>query len=376
MTAAGTRGFEEFRHQQYTPLLRWLAARGASFPDAEDAAQMAFTEVWRRWAALASPGGYLHRVAANELVRLWKARLWHDTALHGSACEASRQAPGDFPGRLQAAVVRQHLLALPPRQREAMAGCYDGYRDGELAAALDASLATIRSNRRHARAALRPFINADRPDLPGRVLRQAYAEMRGGNLSPAGSRPVISQSWTRSARLRVDPAHGALTDPLSPDELAFRRGTSLLAAACPAACTRLARSAAATGLMVVVVDAQGWVLWRAGDRNALRRADHDGHSDGACLAEHTVGTSGVSVALAASHPVLVRGPEHYMDALHDLTCAAAPIHHPRDGRLLGALNLTAPWHAAHPAMLKLIDETARQIERHIGQHHGNHLHDL
>jgi transcriptional regulator of acetoin/glycerol metabolism len=125
------------------------------------------------------------------------------------------------------------------------------------------------------------------------------------------------------------------------------------------------RNADSTGLLMVATDADGWVLWQAGDREVLRRAEDDGHGEGACLAEHSVGTNGISLTLATNHPVVVCGPEHYCPDQHDLVCAGAPIHHPGDGRLIGALCLSAPWPAAHVDMLKFIDETARHVQRQI-----------
>jgi transcriptional regulator of acetoin/glycerol metabolism len=158
-------------------------------------------------------------------------------------------------------------------------------------------------------------------DPRGLVLRRAYAEMRDGNPSPPGSRPVINQSWARSAMRQPSPEHGLVVVPLLLEELALRRHMSLLAGIGPDVC---AGQASKTGLLMVVTDADGRVLWRAGDRKDLDRGDRDGHGVGACLTEHTFDTSGVSLALAAGHPVVVCGPEHYCPAQHDLVCAGAP----------------------------------------------------
>jgi transcriptional regulator of acetoin/glycerol metabolism len=220
---------------------------------------------------------------------------------------------------------------------------------------------TVRSNRRHARASLRGFAAALDQDPRGLALSRAYAEMRAGNPEPAGARPIIRQSWARSAQYLVTPERGPRLAPLSADELALRRGLSPLRT-CHAIWER---QASATGLMISATDAGGRVLWRAGDRDDLRRGDHDGHGDGACLAEHAAGTCGVSVALAASCPVVVCGAEHYCPAQHDLVCAGAPVRHPRDGRLLGVLCISAPWPAAHSDMLKIIDQAARQVQQQI-----------
>jgi DNA-directed RNA polymerase specialized sigma24 family protein len=363
VNVAGTSdgGFEAFCREQYAALAGWLTARGADPADAADAAQEAFTQVWRHWPQVANRRGYLYRVAEHELGKVWHARR-REAARSLVGGLASREVPGGVPARLQAVIVRQHLLALPGRQREVLAGCYDGYQDAELAVALGMPAATIRSHRRHARASLRRLAEVLEQDPRGLMLRRAYADMRDGDPCPAGARPVIARSWTRSAQQLADPGCGPALPPLTGEELALRRSASPLAGICPAVCASLA---SATGLLTVVSDAEGRVLWRAGDRKDLRRGEDDGHGDGACLAEHAVGTCGVSLALAASHPVVVCGAEHYCPEQHDLVCAGAPVRDPRDGQLLGAVCLSAPWPGAHPDMLKLIDQTARRIQRQL-----------
>lgn len=200
-------------------------ARGASSPDAEDVAQTAFTQVWRHWQALRHPGAYLYRVAANELRKLRKDQGEPRTITGGTGGPADQPASADIPYGLQASMVRQYLLTLPPRQREALAGTYDGFPDRELAWALSTPVTTVHSNRGHARPSLRSYVIPAGPYPGVRVLHQAYAEMRGGNFSQAGSRLVISQSWARSAKYQIDADHGTLADHLDADELAFRRRT-------------------------------------------------------------------------------------------------------------------------------------------------------
>jgi DNA-directed RNA polymerase specialized sigma24 family protein len=358
---AGEGEFEAFARQQYAALMGWLTARGAGPADAEDSAQAAFTELWLRWPRVQHRRAYLYRVAGNELGRLWKTRT-REAGPRWVGGVVGNEAAGGIPDRLQADMVREFLLALPARQRAVLAGCCDGYLDTELAAALEMPAATVRSHRRHARVGLRDFAAMLEKDPRGLVLRRAYAEMRGGDPAPPGSRPVINRSWARSAMRLPSPDDGPAVAPLSLEELAARRRMSPLAGIGPDVC---ARQAGKTGLLMVVTDADGRVLWRAGDHRVLGRGDRDGHGDGACLAEHTVGTSGVSLALAAGHPVVVCGPEHYSPAQHDLVCAGAPIRHPADGQLLGAVSISAPWPAAHPDMLKLIDETARHMQRRV-----------
>ena len=362
MNAAGLRDqeFETFYRQQSAVLTRWLTARGADPDDAADAAQEALMQVWLHWPHITSHRSYLYRIAGHQMARIWHARR-QDARLPADARPATAQADG-LPARLEAGLVCQRLLTLPARQRAVVAGYYDGYRDAELAPVLGTAAATIRSDRRHARAGLRALMALLEQDPHGLMLRRAYADMRDGDPYPPGARLLIARSWSRSAQHLADHGHGPALPPLTDQELTQRRAASPLASVSPDACSALASR---TGLLTVITDADGRVLWRAGDRKVLLRGEKDGHGDGACLAEHAVGTSGVSLALAAGHPVVVSGPEHYCPAQHDLVCAGAPLRHPADGRLLGTICISAPWRAAHPDMLKLIDQTATRIRQQL-----------
>jgi DNA-directed RNA polymerase specialized sigma24 family protein len=362
VSAAGLRdqAFEAFYRQQSAALTRWLIARGADPADAADAAQDALTQVWLHWPRVTSHQSYLYRVAGHEMARIWHARR-QGTRLPAGIWQATPD-PGGLPARLEAALVRQRLLTLPARQRTVLAGYYDGYRDAELAPMIGMAAATIRSDRRHARAGLRALAALLEQDPHGLMLRRAYADMRDGDPCPPGARPLIARSWSRSAQHLPDPGRGPALPPLTDQELTRRRAASPLTGVAPAACSALASR---TGLLTVITDPDGRVLWRAGDHKVLQRGENDGHGDGACLAEHAVGTSGVSLALAAGHPVVVSGPEHYSPAQHDLVCAGAPLRHPADGRLLGTICISAPWRAAHPDMLRLIDHTAAQIRQQL-----------
>jgi hypothetical protein len=193
--------------------------------------------------------------------------------------------------RLQTDVAREELLALPPEKRSVLVGRADGYRDAELAGLLGMPTATIHSNRRHARQHLRDLAEAQERDPGGLRLRRAYEEMRGGNQSPAGARPVIAASWARSAQLLPASERGPRVAPLSHSELASQRSSSALGHGHPV----WEQQAGATGLMIVVADTDGRVLWRTGQRTDLRRGQQDGHGDGACSAEHSVGTSSISL---------------------------------------------------------------------------------
>jgi RNA polymerase sigma factor (sigma-70 family) len=260
---AGDTAFETFYRAEINALTGWLTKQLADPADAADVTQIAFTQLWRHWRQVDKPHSYLYQVARHELARIWSNR--RDTRRLLASGSAAGQTADAIPARLQVLTVRDRLLALPGRQRAVVAGYYDGYRAPELTAALDMPATTIRSNHRHAREHLDKLGAVLEQDPRGLMLRRAYADMRDGDPRPPGSRPVIAESWARSAARLADPSHGPTVPPLTGEDLAVRRTATPLAGIAPAACADLAGS---TGLLTVVTDAEGWVLWRSGLTNA------------------------------------------------------------------------------------------------------------
>lgn len=77
------------------------------------------------------------------------------------------------------------------------------------------------------------------------------------------------------------------------------------------------------------------------------------------------GTNAPGTALAADHAVQIFAAEHYNRQVQRWSCAAAPLHDPRTGRLLGAVDLTGGDHVASPHSLALVQATARAAESHL-----------
>jgi hypothetical protein len=71
------------------------------------------------------------------------------------------------------------------------------------------------------------------------------------------------------------------------------------------------------------------------------------------------------VATAVDHAVQIFAAEHYSSLVQPWTCAAAPIHDPRTGVLLGAVDITGGDHLASPQSLALVQATARAAEAHL-----------
>jgi transcriptional regulator of acetoin/glycerol metabolism len=79
------------------------------------------------------------------------------------------------------------------------------------------------------------------------------------------------------------------------------------------------------------------------------------------FAESHVGTSSV-IALLKGTPVLVRGPEHFSQVFHSLTCAGAPIVHPVTRRIVGTLDLTCRLADTSPVLLAWVMELVEEVQ--------------
>ncbi|GHB06900.1 transcriptional regulator [Streptomyces termitum] len=202
-----------------------------------------------------------------------------------------------------------------------------------------------------------------------RLLRRVREETLAGRRPPIAPRPEIDASWRRMARLGLDPDRGTSTVLLRRDELERRRRATLLADVMQTLSAGLAGIADASLQIMVVTDEHGRVLWREGHPAVMRRAQLICLEEGAAWTEQSTGTNAVGTALATHRAVQVHSAEHYVEALRDWTCAAAPVHDPRDGRLLGIVDVSGPASTFHPSMLALVGSVARLAEAELRERH-------
>lgn len=120
-----------------------------------------------------------------------------------------------------------------------------------------------------------------------------------------------------------------------------------------------------TGLVMIVTDAEGRILWRDGNHATMSSADMVRLTDGFQWAECSVGTNGIGTALAARTPVSVFSEEHLVKALHVWSCSGAPIIDPDTGDALGCVDVSGTSPALHPATVALVGAAARLAESHL-----------
>ncbi|MGW7574530.1 GAF domain-containing protein [Streptomyces sp. NPDC054765] len=204
-------------------------------------------------------------------------------------------------------------------------------------------------------------------------LATVHETVLAGEMAPGASsgapRAVIGESWRRVLSSGVDPDRDRPQSPLSVAELEHRRQVSRLATVLPVLNEGLLSAADAAQQIMVVTDAEGRVLWREGSAPVRRMADRLGFDKGADWAEDVVGTNAIGTALVAGRPVLVHSAEHFVRSHHQWTCAAAPLHDPRDGRLLGTVDISGPAPSFHPTTLSLVSAVARLAEGELRTRH-------
>ncbi|WP_267242198.1 GAF domain-containing protein [Streptomyces sp. PR69] len=182
-------------------------------------------------------------------------------------------------------------------------------------------------------------------------------------------RADISASWERMLRCGVDPDRDRRAGLLPLEEIERRRLASPLRDVLPVLREGLVATAEAAQHIMVVADAEGRLLWREGSAAVLRKGDAHGFVLGADWTESVVGTNGVGTALVSRRPVQVHSAEHFVSTHHTWTCAGAPITDPRDGRLLGVVDVSGPLSSMHPGTLSLVTSVARLAEAELRVRH-------
>ena len=209
-----------------------------------------------------------------------------------------------------------------------------------------------------------------------RLLRKVHEASLSGRPAPVRMRAVIEDSWQRMRRFGIDPDDAPPPRVTRLDELQTYRSSSPIAEVLPLIRRSLVSVADEADHIMLVTDAAGQILWRDGSHRMRSAGDRVGLVEGAFWNEGSTGTNAIGTALVVGRPVQVYSAEHFVRQLHTLTCACAPIHDPRDGRLLGAIDVTGPVNTIHPSTLALVHAVAQLAEAHLQSIHHTHLERL
>ena len=145
-------------------IMRYLIQCGASWHDADDAAQRALTALYEQWDAVRNSRAWLRKVAFREFIRAAGANGF-STGDHDRLGVPVDSA--DIEALLEQDAVLSVIRQLPPLQRQVFALYFDQLSTSEIADMLQITAAAVRQNLARARARLK--------ELPGLTQRGSTA---------------------------------------------------------------------------------------------------------------------------------------------------------------------------------------------------------
>jgi hypothetical protein len=204
------------------------------------------------------------------------------------------------------------------------------------------------------------------PARRAREVRRAWERFQGGDRRDSVREP-IADSWRRSHAAGVDPTpNGAAPLVADDDEAAARWEVHPLTTVAPMIRESLIGIADDAAHLMVISDADGTLLWLEGAPSVrLAAANSMNFAVGALWSESGAGTNAIGTALAADHAVQVFAAEHFNEVVQAWTCAAAPIHDPETGKLIGVVDLTSRMSTVHPHSFAVAVATAGAVEAHL-----------
>lgn len=193
-------------------------------------------------------------------------------------------------------------------------------------------------------------------------LSRLHDAVLSGSSGAEQPRSLIEQSWQRSLAAHVDPDAHRPPVVFDNSDIEQRRAAHQLADCVPVLRQTLLSVADEAMHVMIVTDAHGHILWREGSVPVQRLADEVGLTTGTRWAEESIGTNAMGTTLAVDRPVQVHSAEHLVRTYHDWTCAAAPIHDPATGAVIGAVDLSGPLRTIHPSTVALVSAAAKLAE--------------
>ncbi|MGW5523609.1 GAF domain-containing protein [Gordonia sp. NPDC003950] len=201
-------------------------------------------------------------------------------------------------------------------------------------------------------------------------IRRAYEDFLSGITPPTDAvRSVVRESWSRSRDRGIDPV-----DPLPEDddsatmtmaEFSRYRQDHPITSVRPLVQNLMLDDIADSGVVVALTDQVGRLLWVEGSTEARDRAATINFVEGSVWSEDVVGTNAPGLALAVDKGVQVIGPEHFSDAVQDYSCAAAPVHDPLTGHVIGVIDVTGGREVAAPFALAAVRSVVAAVEREL-----------
>jgi transcriptional regulator of acetoin/glycerol metabolism/DNA-binding CsgD family transcriptional regulator len=198
------------------------------------------------------------------------------------------------------------------------------------------------------------------PDSSALALREVverFDEAAGKDDAP---RDEIRASWQRCVLLGLHPERFVVpynADLDTAGRLSWAAGPVI---------DHVADDLTGTPMGLLLTDHRGQVLVRKSGGHAVGdHLDDIQLAPGFVYSEEIVGTNAIGTAIRQRGVSVVRGPEHFADALIGMACTAVCVSDPVTGHLLGVVDLTCDAGDMSPLMLPLAKRVAWEIEQRL-----------
>lgn len=163
-------------------------------------------------------------------------------------------------------------------------------------------------------------------------------------LDPSKVDKVIIDSWKLSKKYKVNPNEGVGNRFLTTSEFQKRfKDNETMISLTKRSMDRFSMLFKNIDFILVLTDAEGYILWQSGNEALKEIARDIGFWEGNQWTESKVGTNAIGVALRTKEANIIHGYEHFAKASHRWSCVSSPIFG-ESGQMKGVVDLSMPAH--------------------------------
>ena len=190
--------------------------------------------------------------------------------------------------------------------------------------------------------------------------------LSGGEAPHRVVRHLVDTSWQRCLDWQVDPTLGHAPPPLD-EHLLYslqRNHRDLIEASAPVM-AHARDFLAQTETVMALAEPAGTILNLEGDPAAIASAHGIQLLPGASWNEMICGTNAIGTVIEVGQPVQIHSAEHFCAGIKRWTCSANAIRDPRDGTIIGVIDVSGLSESYNRHSLALVVTAASRIESRL-----------
>ncbi len=155
---------------------------------------------------------------------------------------------------------------------------------------------------------------------------------------------TIIDSWQLSKKFKVNPKDGIGKRFLTTSDFQKRlRDHETMVSLAKKSLNRFQFLLKNIDFILVLTDADGYILWQSGNEHLKEHAREIRFSQGYQWTESMVGTNSIGIALRTKEANFIHGYEHFARASHNWSCVASPVFG-ENREVVGVVDLSMPVH--------------------------------